>query len=118
MGDCVEVKHKICLPCFPVGVDLNFITTRGSSWVAPGLKTDFFDTWSFSGHVDAIFGLLQMETLKFILSKGDFWLLLGESSGDITGVALQFCFFLNILLVLFSFPVLLLQDEASGDRYR
>lgn len=118
MGDCVEVKHKICLPCFPVGVDLNFYYNQRQLMGSTRVKDRLLLYMGFFWTCGCKFGLLQMEMLKFILSKGDFWLLLGGSSGDTTGVVLQFCFFLNILLALFSFPVLLLQDEASGDRCR
>lgn len=55
MGDGVEVSHKICLSCLPVGEDLSL-----------------FYTWYISACVNAIFGLVQMETVTFILSKGDF----------------------------------------------
>lgn len=93
-----------------------FITTKGNSWEAPGLKINFFYTWDFSGHAGAILDWSRWKHIYSFSPKGTFWLLLlGESPGDTTGVALQFCFFLNILLVFLAFHVLLLQDEASGD---
>lgn len=53
MGDCVEVKHKICHPCFPVGVDLNFYHNQrqlmGSTRVKLLLFMGFF--WTFGCNI-------------------------------------------------------------------
>lgn len=71
--------------------------------------------------MDVIFKLVQTATFTFILSKENFlFVAVGEIPGDTTGVALQFCFFLNILVVLslfFSCPFCRL-DQAAQQLWR
>jgi len=38
----------------------------------PALEINLFYTWYVSARVGAIFGLVQIETVTFILSRGDF----------------------------------------------
>lgn len=65
--------------------------------------------------MDIIFKLFQTATFTFILSKENFlFVAVGEIPGDTTGVALQFCFFLNTCAVSFLFLSFLQAGSGSS----